>query len=66
MNNTKKNEPKLVIDNFDEDNLEFISQPFESNNSKTNKEYTMVQINSSCTVIPSISSMKKTVKSLLD
>ncbi|MDO5151110.1 MAG: hypothetical protein Q4D76_17225 [Oscillospiraceae bacterium] len=55
-----------IIFNFNEDNLEFISKPFDYSNNQNGKEYTMVQINSPCIVKPSVSSMKKTVKSLLD
>ena len=66
MNNIEKYESKFVQNNFDEENLEFISVPFENIGSHSNQEYTMAKINSSCKVTPSVSSMKKTVKSLLD
>lgn len=48
------------------DNLEFISKPFDFSDIQTGREYTMVQLNYPCTVKPSVSSMKRTVKSLLD
>lgn len=66
MSKAKKYESEFVMNNFDDENLEFISKPFESIEEHRNQEYTLVQINSSCQVTPSVASMKKTVKSLLD
>lgn len=66
MSSIAKNKSRIVQNNFDDENLEFISKPFENNNSHKYQEYTLVQINSPCKVTPSVSSMKKTVKSLLD
>lgn len=66
MKNIEKYGSRIVQNNFDDENLDFISKPFENRDIHKNQEYTMVQINSPCKVTPSVSSMKKTIDFLLD
>ena len=66
MKNTKKYYSKFMQNNFDEENLDLISTPFRNIGSHKNQEYTMMETSSSGKVTPSVSSMKKTVKYLLD
>lgn len=53
--------------NFNETNIEFISKPLgDSKTNRSNKEFTMVQRNSPCKVIPAISAMKKSADYLFE
>lgn len=57
-------EKEIINNNYDEDNITDLKKPFEF---KETKVYTLVEEKSEGTKIkPSVNSMKKTVKDLLD
>lgn len=66
MNCKTKLASLTMQNNFDDENLEYISKPFENDVEHYNQSYTMVQKNSSCEVTPSVSSMSKSAKILMD
>lgn len=66
MNQKTKRAPLAIQNNFDDENLEYISKPFENDVKHYNQSYTMVQKNSSCEVTPSVLSMSKSAKILMD